>query len=260
MATSTAREQARRKAKVRKAAMTLNPEAATQLWPTNGHAIALIETAYDALAEQCQCKTRQHRRKDCQLRGQKKCGLCGTAYPDRGEYPDRCEGCAEWEEERILYLGEWALAHDDRPDQQQSPQQFALFAGDVYDFDCTPKPAWPFLWSRPRPIALETGGACTICGDDSAPTSQQWETDSSTTTRPVCTPCIRLGNLNKTFTEGPVTSIEQLKEIIAGRNDWEVDISERREPWRKETEAELNERIERRLRGAQDGHRDVAQR
>lgn len=214
--------------------MLVHPDAAWRLWPTNWHAVALPQYEYAWLAEQCTCKSRQHLRKDCDLDRFRGCKTCGAMYEYAGEYPELCPGCLDWHESRIQYMGEWALAHDDRKGRQTTESQLSLFASAGYDWTDAPQPRWPFMWSRPKPTFLGEHGDCRVCGNpDDAPTSFMARTaDYELHVRePVCTPCLRLGNTVKIFWEGPVESIEQLVEIIEGRNQYGFDVSELREDW-----------------------------
>ena len=187
---------------------------------------------YVEIAINCQCKTRTHRRKNCPLRGMVKCETCGIAYPDDGGFPHHCDACTQYHEERERYLGEYAIAHDTRNNRPYPRErQLTMLDGDAYDWTGVEHPRWPFLWSRPKPVAVNLHGPCTLCGEHEAPRSQMWESDTSAHTLPVCTPCIRLGNLNARFSEPPIESIAQLREVIEWRNWGGTDISDLREDW-----------------------------
>ena len=175
MSTNT-RDRLRQQAKLRAAFMTLHPSAAWHLFPPL-HATALMQFDYDLLAEQCQCKTRSHRRKACVLNGQGRCRSCGAYTPDNDSYPLQCPGCHDWEDTRMRYLGQWAMDHDDRNQLPDTVFQASLFASDQpFQFEQVPQPRWPFNWSRGPLEHIGPEGACFMCGNTDAPGSYEWDT------------------------------------------------------------------------------------
>ena len=241
---TTTRDRLRHKNRVRQAAMTLDVDAAWRLWPANWHAVTLPQYCYAMLEEQCSCATRQHRKKDCNLDKFMGCRTCGAAYEYNGEYPEHCPGCRDWHESRMEYLGEWALAHDDRPGRQMQEFQISLLASAAYDWSEAHKPRRPFLWSHRKPTFVGNHGECQVCGNpDGAPTSfiAQSQEGEEHVRKPVCTPCIRLGNTVKLFEEGPIESIDQLLAVIEGRNQYGFEVHDLREEWVPVNERTRNE-------------------
>ena len=236
----SSRESLKRQAQLRLAAMTIHPTAAWHLFPPY-RPITLPQYDHTLLAEQCQCRTRSHRRKDCSLDQYRRCTSCGAAYDYAGEEPPICNGCSQWKGVRDEYLGEWALQHDDRR-PQALVRQPALFASQAFDFSEVPMPRWPFNWSRKERTYIGDldSKLCTVCDNDDAPTSFIYVDEEGPVLRPVCSPCQEVANRNRLIDEGPVETIEQMTAVIGGRNRYGFDISELRVSWE---DAKVNARM-----------------
>lgn len=132
-----------KRASIRRAGWSLRIEAAIELWPFMYHAVSLPAWQFNYHVMLCSCQTRDHRRKDCEMKGTKGCHICGATFADYGAMPQYCPGCMEWWETRSEYLGEWALAN--------LPQTTGQMRLDMpaYDFSGIPRPDRPFLTDSP---------------------------------------------------------------------------------------------------------------
>lgn len=82
-----------------------------ELWPFRP-AQALPHHDYENLfATACRCAHHNHGRKDCPLRGKRKCQMCGIAYEDFGSGFQYCQPCTDYWLARRDYLAEWVVLH-----------------------------------------------------------------------------------------------------------------------------------------------------
>ena len=137
------RSNVRRMALISRAATSLRIQAAVELWSTTTHAVALPEWRHNWRTMQCECKTRAHRRKDCDMDNTAGCSLCGATFNKTGGLLQYCAGCLDWWETRHQYLGEWALAN-----QPLRPGQMRLDMS-TFDFSEVPIQERPFLTDSP---------------------------------------------------------------------------------------------------------------
>ena len=87
----------------------LTIEKMVELWP-HRPAVALPQHDYNNLRyTQCQCATLSHGKKNCPIRGKKRCQLCGVAYDDNGSLFTYCTPCLDWWLWRRDYLAEWVV-------------------------------------------------------------------------------------------------------------------------------------------------------